>query len=214
MKKHELEIRKTARYFTLGETNAQVEEVWFVCHGYAQLATEFLASFSALEKPGRLIVAPEGLHRFYAKGGGGKVAASWMTSEDRLSDIADYTAWLDTVAAAVISKIPSQARIIVLGFSQGAAAVSRWLAAGHTSANDLILWCGFFPPDMQPAQLPANLKLTIVTASDDRFISPEQTATQFEELKLKRVQFKHLHFEGTHTVEKAALLQLAELLAI
>lgn len=214
MKKHELEIRKTARYFTLGETNAQVEEVWFICHGYAQLATEFLESFSALEKPGRLIVAPEGLHRFYAKGGGGKVVASWMTSEDRLSDIADYIAWLDSVAANVSAKIPDQVRIIVFGFSQGAATVSRWLAAGNTIANDLVLWCGFFPSDMQPAQLPGNIQLTIVTASNDRFISPEQTEKQLEELKQQQSQFKHLHFDGTHAVEQVALLQLAEMLAI
>lgn len=214
MKKHELEIRKTARYFTLGEVNAQVEEVWFICHGYAQLATEFLASFAVLEKPGRLLVAPEGLHRFYAKGGGGKVAASWMTSEDRLSDIADYIAWLDAVAADITSKIPSRARIIVFGFSQGAAAVSRWLAAGNTAANDLVLWCGFFPPDLQPAQLPSSLHLTIVTASDDRFISPEQTEKHLAELNQQQTQFKHLHFQGTHTVDQAALLKLSEMLAI
>jgi predicted esterase len=210
MKKHEIAIRKTARYFVLGQSTAPVEEVWFICHGYAQLASEFLASFAALEKPGRLLVAPEGLHRFYAKGGGGKVVASWMTSEDRLSDIADYIAWLDAVASEVLSTLPGTVRVVVLGFSQGAAAVSRWLAAGTTAADELVLWCGFFPPDMQPAKLPAATRLTLVTASDDRFISPEQTEQQLRELRQQAFQFEHLHFQGTHAVEQTALLQLAD----
>ncbi|MGL5890814.1 MAG: alpha/beta hydrolase [Bacteroidia bacterium] len=210
MKKHEVEIRKTARYFSLGEANTQVEEVWFVCHGYAQSASEFLESFSALEKPGRLLIAPEGLHRFYGKGSAGKVVASWMTSEDRLTDIADYIAWLDTVAAEVLKQVPDTARIVVLGFSQGAATVSRWLAAGNTLADELVLWCGFFPPDMQPATLPETIRLTVLTASDDRFITPEQSEEQLEQLKQKQIQFQHLHFQGTHTIEQTALQQLAD----
>ena len=44
MQKHEIEITKTARYFTLGELNENTKTVWFVLHGYAQTAEDFLES--------------------------------------------------------------------------------------------------------------------------------------------------------------------------
>jgi predicted esterase len=211
MIKHEIQVAKTARYFTLGNSSANVHEVWFLCHGYAQLASEFLQLFAPLEKPGRLLVAPEGLHRFYRKGGRGEVTASWMTSEDRLSDIEDYTHMLNAVAAEVVKPLAADVRIVVLGFSQGAATVCRWLNNGHTKASELILWCGFFPPDMKPVALPTHTRLTLLSASDDRFITPEENQAQLDELRRQQVEFRHLHYAGEHEINTQALQSLAQL---
>jgi predicted esterase len=209
MNKHEIKVAKTARYFTLGSSN-NVREVWFLCHGYAQLAPEFLRLFTALEKPGRILVAPEGLHRFYRKGGRGEVAASWMTSEDRQRDIEDYTTMLNAVADEVLQSHGSDVRVIVLGFSQGAATVCRWLSRANFQASGLVLWCGFFPPDMQPVQIPAHTKLTLVSASNDRFITPEENQQKINELRSAGVQFEHLPFIGEHEIMKEPLLRLEE----
>ena len=35
---HHLEVSRTARYWVLGEGTAAPREVWFVLHGYGQLA--------------------------------------------------------------------------------------------------------------------------------------------------------------------------------
>ena len=140
MKQHSLLVEKTARYFSLGEFRG-VKEVLFVCHGYAQLADEFLESFSSLQREGLLIIAPEGLHRFYARGAADKVVASWMTKVDRLDDIRDYVAFLDKTAETVLSEMQSPVKVSVLGFSQGAATVSRWAAMGKTKIDELILFC-------------------------------------------------------------------------
>ena len=83
-------IPKTARYFVLGEASEQIEEIWFVIHGYGQLANYFIKKFEVLNNGKNLIVAPEALHRFYWKGFDGKVGASWMTNVERLEEIADY----------------------------------------------------------------------------------------------------------------------------
>ncbi len=62
---HSLVVPRTARYYTLGPTHGFPRELWFVCHGYGQLAERFLRQFAPLDDGTRLIVAPEALSRFY-----------------------------------------------------------------------------------------------------------------------------------------------------
>ena len=207
MKQHSITVEKTARYFSLGEFHS-VKQVVFVCHGYAQLADEFLESFRSLEREGLLLIAPEGLHRFYARGSSEKVVASWMTKVDREDDIRDYVSFLDKTAEAVLKEIAAPVKVSVLGFSQGAATVSRWAAMGKTKIDELILFCGFFPPDLPPNGLPENISLTVVTASDDKFISPEQEQQQLAAMQALSPGFRHLRFEGKHEIETSVLKQL------
>ncbi|MDQ6717353.1 MAG: hypothetical protein M3Z17_03270, partial [Gemmatimonadota bacterium] len=104
-------VPRTARYAVLGEPGPDLKEVWVVCHGYAQLAQRFIERFRSIASIERLIVAPEALSRFYADRGGGfhgpssQVGASWMTSEDRESEITDCIAYLDAVHDEVFSVV-------------------------------------------------------------------------------------------------------------
>lgn len=203
-------VPKTARYFLSAEPDARINEVVFVCHGYAQLANEFIEQFASLQNEHRLFVAPEGLHRFYQKGGYDKVVASWMTKEDRLDDIADYVQWLDQCAADVLMQCPPDVKITVLGFSQGAATVSRWAAFGMTQIDHLILWCGFFPPDL-PAEIKVQCKaLTVVTASNDRFIDAATEQKNLTALAAIFTTYKHVRFEGEHTIDAGTLSDILE----
>jgi hypothetical protein len=93
---HELAVPRTARVATLGGRNA--DEVWLVLHGYGQLASQFLHSFLPAARPGRLIVAPEALSRFYTTRKPDRVGATWMTREARDAEIQDYLGYLDLVA--------------------------------------------------------------------------------------------------------------------
>lgn len=198
-------VPKTARYFLSAEPSAKVNEVVFVCHGYAQLANEFLEEFASLQSEHRLFVAPEGLHRFYHRGGYDKVVASWMTKEDRLDDIADYISWLDQCAADVLLRCPPDVKISVLGFSQGAATVSRWAAFGMTQIDHLILWCGFFPPDL-PAENKAKCKtLTVVTASNDKYVDESTEKRNLTTIESLFTTYKHVRFEGGHEVHTGTL---------
>src|SRR4051794_20826418 len=113
MDEHTFSTPRTARYFTLG-TLATAGDVWFVCHGYGQLASRFLERFRPLEAGDRCVIAPEGLSRFYLTESPGerRVGVSWMTREDRLHEIDDYVRYLDAVHARIA---PSrQARVTVL----------------------------------------------------------------------------------------------------
>lgn len=203
-----LSVPKTARYFCSAEPSAEFSEVIFVCHGYAQLASEFITEFNVIANERRLVVAPEGLHRFYHKGGADKVVASWMTKEDREDDIRDYISWLDMAAADVLLRCRPDVKVTVLGFSQGAATATRWITLGMTNIDHLILWCGFFPPDMREDFSIAETQLTVVTASDDRFISSEEAERQLAIIKAKHATYKHIRFTGGHVIDAGTLSEL------
>ena len=134
---HHLEVTRTARYHVLGDAHGDWGTVWYALHGYAQLAGDFLRACRPLGAGGALVVAPEGLSRFYPEGGSGAVAASWMTSEDREAEIADTVGYLRTLDASLR---PAGREACALGFSQGAAAASRLVVLGGLRPRRLVLW--------------------------------------------------------------------------
>src|SRR5258706_7542269 len=91
MQEHHVSTPRSARYFTLGSPE-HAAEVWFVCHGYGQLASRFLERFRPIEAERRCIVAPEGLSRFYLTESPAerRVGASLVTREERPHEIDDY----------------------------------------------------------------------------------------------------------------------------
>lgn len=208
MIKRTITTPKTARYFISEKPSAEFTEVLFVCHGYAQLASEFISEFDNFSGGQLLIVAPEGLHRFYQRGGYEKVVASWMTKEDREDDIRDYITWLDMMAADVLMYCRPDIKVTVLGFSQGAATVSRWASSGMTKIDHLILWCGFFPPDLTVENPPKSKLVTVVTASDDKFIDAIAEAKHLEEMKSLFATYKHIRFTGQHEIHRGTLSEL------
>lgn len=201
-------VPKTARYFLSAEPSANIREVIFVCHGYAQLANEFLEGFSSVENEHQLLVAPEGLHRFYHRGGTDKVVASWMTKEDRLDDIADNIGWLDAAAADVLLSCPPDVKISVLGFSQGAATVARWASFGMTPIDHLILWCGFFPPDLSLENPLKCKELTVVTASNDKYVDAASEEKNLTAIATYFTTYKHVRFEGGHELHGGTLSEV------
>lgn len=212
MKQFNKLTRKTARYFQLGEFTAETKHVWLVCHGYGQLASYFLKKFACIAASDTVIIAPEGLHRFYVDGTGGRVGASWMTKEDRLDDIRDYIYFLDELDVTIMAELRGKpVNYHVLGFSQGGATAARWLATSKLPVSTLILWCAFFPPDVDwkpdgETALPAT---HIVLASDDMYISEADAEKQLQQLRDAGVPFTTHRFEGKHTVDAAMLKQLA-----
>jgi predicted esterase len=208
MEKRKLKVEKTARYFTHGKRGKHINTVLFVCHGYAQQASRFLEKMEPASRDDLFIVAPEGLNRFYARETSGKVVASWMTSEEREDDIQDYLGFLDKVYRDVMPDFPKKTKVIVLGFSQGAATASRWITSGRSRIDELVLWCGFFPPDAQVSEIPEHVKLKMVTASDDRYITPEEEKEQVDAMKKRVPSLEHFQFEGKHEVNIEALNRL------
>ncbi|UOG76928.1 phospholipase [Hymenobacter tibetensis] len=213
---HHIAVTRSARYFQLGALSAETRQVWFVCHGYGQLAAYFIRHFATLTDadPGLVVVAPEGLSRFYLResaNGQGRVGATWMTREDRLTEIEDYVGYLNQLAEATLAVVSANTRVTVLGFSQGAATVSRWLARARFRPARLVLWAGAFPPDMDfqvATQLMRNLPVTLVCGDNDEFVKPADLEEQRQFVRRLGVEPEVLQFAGKHTLHADVLRQL------
>jgi predicted esterase len=203
----------TGRYYTAGKLTESTNSIWLVCHGYGGLAKPFLQSFQPLDQEDTFIIAPEALHRFYIKGVSGKVGASWMTKEDRLNDIQDYVAYLDNLYKSLLYRAPQQSTINVLGFSQGAATVSRWLSSGNCTADHLILWAGLFPPDLDfevDRKIFQQLKVFLVYGTEDAYIDPMDIHEQEDVLQDNDIPYETISFEGGHKISKTTLQQVID----
>lgn len=213
MQEHHLTVPRSARYYTLGEPGPAVRQVWIVCHGYGQLAGRFLTHFEPIADASRLIVAPEGLSRFYLDSGmHERVGATWMTREDRLAEIEDYVRYLDALHAALFRQVDRGAvQLVVLGFSQGVATAARWVARG-SRVERLVAWGGVLPPELDFAALTAvfaRTRLTIVYGTADDYITPKIVAQEEGKLRAANIPFDVRTFEGGHDVPAAALRALA-----
>jgi len=216
MQEHRVTVARSARYFTLGGTEPR--EVWFACHGYGQLAARFLEKLRVLDDGGRCLVAPEGLSRFYLTESPAerRVGATWMTREDRLAEIADYVRYLDAVYDAVVGRLDRACVTVhALGFSQGAATVSRWTAMGKSPIDRVVLWGGEFPPDLDLtradfAQRLRAARLTLVYGRSDEYITPKVLAQVTERLGAHDIPYREIPFAGGHELNEGVLKQLAE----
>ena len=217
MQEHHLAVAKTARYYSLGEPGPATRQLWFVCHGYGQLAGRFLRHFEPLDDGSRVIIAPEGLSRFYLSESPAerRVGASWMTREDRLIEIEDYVRYLDAVHDHVRGGMRSEpVSVHAIGFSQGAATVSRWAALGKTHVDRLVLWGGEFPPDLDltPGMVAERLRsarLTLVYGRADELITPKVVRQIGERLRASGVPYEEMPFDGGHELNETVLKQLA-----
>ena len=211
MQEHHFSTSRSARYFTLGSP-AHAAELWFVCHGYGQLASRFLERFRPIDAERRYIVAPEGLSRFYLTESPTerRVGASWMTREDRLHEIEDYVRYLDGVHAHLA---PSNARVTALGFSQGTATVCRWTAFGSSRVDRLIVWGGEVPPDLDLANARVRerlrgARLTLVYGTRDQFFTTKIIAATESRLREHEIPYELVPFEGGHEIDEATLRRL------
>ncbi|MEO1260523.1 MAG: phospholipase [Bacteroidota bacterium] len=205
---HKLIIPRTAHYYTIGEPSKEVKRLWLVCHGYGQLASKFIRRFEALDDGKTMIIAPEGLNKFYWGQFTGKPVATWMTSHVRLDEIADYCNYLQTLYDQYVPLLADDVEIILLGFSQGSATVCRWAMERFPLMHHLILWAGLLPDDLDfsPHQTYfSKIKLHFVYGKADEFLTEKRVKWQRDFAKKNLLEFNEYPFEGTHEVDRAAL---------
>lgn len=209
MKEQHLTVSKTARYYTLGNLTDKTQHVWFVLHGWGMNAKDFLASLEPLVNDTVFMVAPEALNRFYLKGSGGQVGATWMTKEDRLNEISDYINYLDSLYRHFAGSIPASAIVTVLGFSQGAATVTRWVNAGNCSIHNLVVFAGEVAPELLPLSETSGLKKTrnyFMCGTHDHIFTPAIVIEMKQ--KYAELNFDYTDFTGRHEINTQVLEKL------
>jgi predicted esterase len=195
MREEHIEVTRHARVCVLGEPQSALE-VWIVCHGYGQLATSFIEEFAHVASDTLCVVAPEASYRFYidpppAPAAQRRVGATWMTREDRETDIVDYIAYLDEVHRRYVR---DGTKVRALGFSQGAATVARWAARTTLRYDQLIAWGSDIPND-------------VTLATDANIIAVRGKRDEY----LKDVEFTCplIEFDGGHRMDRSVLAQIA-----
>ncbi|GAB3179020.1 alpha/beta hydrolase [Telluribacter humicola] len=207
--KHHIPVSRTATYYTLGELGENTRRVWFVLHGYGQLAQQFIKKFGALDDGQTLVVAPEALSRFYLENGFEHVGASWMTREDRDLEIDDYVSYLDQLYHSVLQggKLDN-IEITVLGFSQGCATASRWLDRGMLRCDRLILWAGHFANGLTDLvsldKLPQSNSY-YVCGEQDQFLSKINVQEYLVRLNEEAPDLQIIRYQGGHAINEHVL---------
>ncbi len=210
---NDIDFPYTARYIQTAPLTKATKQLWFVLHGYGQLAPYFIRKFDVLHTPEHVVVAPEGISRFYLKGHDGRVGATWMTREERQSDINNYIKLLNAIYRSVMQEGTADAslQINIVGFSQGAATASRWAVMGELTYHRLILWAGVFPPDMPDTLNGLQEKdLLMVYGANDPYINEERLSAQTDFLDSAGLKYHVTAFDGVHDIDKETLKSLAE----
>ena len=205
-----IEVKRTARYYTNEPDFNSVDEIWFILHGYGLLAQNFIKKFSFLDNAHTLIVAPEALNRFYLDNGFGRVGASWMTREDKDFEIGDYSEYLTSLYNSIIINFPkNKIKLKVFGFSQGTSTASRWLQISGIKADTLILWGGFFPPEYQfEIESLSFDNLLLITGKDDEYMSPERLEEGKKILDSYSVKYTTEIYDGGHEMKEEVVVNL------
>jgi predicted esterase len=208
-----LTVPRTARYFALGPEAGRVEELWIALHGHSQLAERFARALEPLDDGDTRIIAPEALSRFYLEttsdGRHGKaVGATWLTREDRQTDLEDHLRYLDLLAERLLSELGERPRIVVLGYSQGAVMAARWVSISALVPDRLILWGTPLPEDVTPNALAVRLAgrtVVLVAGDQDPLVAPGVNEAAAAALRALGVNADSQRFAGGHQLRAEAL---------
>ncbi|HEY9044689.1 MAG TPA: alpha/beta hydrolase [Ohtaekwangia sp.] len=216
MEQQTLSFTCQARYFQLGTITPSTRQVWFVLHGYGQLAQYFIQKFKVLQEHNICVIAPEALSRFYLEDvtsrmqtGNNRVGATWMTKENREMDIQNYVVYLNTLYHHVMASA-SAIPVTMLGFSQGSATISRWVTDEKVNFQRLILWAGIFPPDMnidESKRVLHNKETYIVYGKSDPFLNDSRFAEMNTIASSLAITPQVITFDGKHDIDSSTLLK-------
>lgn len=216
VKLHHIATAKTARYAISGNDITKAKRIWFACHGYGQLAPYFIRKFEPLDPAENFVIAPEGMNRFYLEGFSGRVGATWMTKEDRLTDIKDYIAYLNQLHEALgLDHLHKDQQLIHFGFSQGVATISRYITMGAYKPHKAVFWSGTFPPDLHVQETTSafrSIEVHTLLGDRDPFASPDRQEVEASHFQGLGIHPIHHAFEGGHDILPQPLIQLAAIL--
>lgn len=205
---------RTARYFSRETGPEKAQNLWIFFHGYGQSAYHFMLHFKDFNPENSLIIAPEGLSKFYLKGLDGRVGASWMTKENRENEIADQLQFVDQLLTKIDPN--GELKINLFGFSQGAAVACRWYQYSSRKVENLVIWGAGLPieTDAKMALKYEGCNTTFVLGNEDEFIKEERLKQFYQSLEEHRFRHNVIHYKGAHKIEKEGLEAVKNLLNI
>lgn len=192
-------------YTTLNTLSDTTQNVWIVLHGIGYLGRYFIRHFDGLPADNNYIIAPQAPSKYYLDTSYTRVGASWLTKEDTQRETGNVMAYLDAVLTA--EKIPGHCTLIVLGFSQGVSIASRWVSQRQIECDQLVLYAGGIPNELQQSDfdflLKNDTKVTVIVGDKDEYLTEERRKTESEKIrKLFDGKAEEILFEGGHEVKR------------
>ncbi|MBV6645209.1 MAG: alpha/beta hydrolase [Cyclobacteriaceae bacterium] len=206
-----IDVPISCTYACLNELTPKTKRIWVVFHGYGQLVRYVLRKFEILDPERNYILAPQGLSRFYLEGFNGRVGASWMTSEDRLTDIENQKRYLQALTSSLLTN-EDKYEVIVFGFSQGVATACRFTTYTDLKFHKLVLWAGTFPPEIEPQQIShwhPDLEISYFTGNKDPFLKEGMIEDQTKRIKEVTGREPSINvFDGVHELRSELMLKI------
>ena len=198
-------------YSTLNSFTKKTKNVWFVFHGLGYLSRYFLQYFKDLDASENFIVAPQAPSKYYQGEKFKHVGASWLTKEETTMETANVLNYIDAVYKKEIEM--NDAKLIVMGYSQGVSIATRWLAAQKIQCDTLLLHSGGIPNELNEKSfeyLEKKAKIIYHYGNEDPYINKEKIET--EKQKAENIFNNNLNFSvfnGKHEVDKKILSTLS-----
>jgi predicted esterase len=192
--------RTTGRVLIEDSSGSSPARFLIGCHGYGQNATDMLDELRRI--PGAeewTLVSAQALHRFYTRNDQ-RVVASWMTREDREQAIADNTEYLNRVVDAVTGRAHEAlppAKIVYVGFSQGASMAARAATRGTLVASGLVMLAGDIPPDVRDDESLRWPPVLIGAGIDDKWYAA-RIDSDIQFLESRGISHTVVRFTGGH----------------
>jgi predicted esterase len=182
-------------------------------HGYADGAEAQLARLRATAGADRwLLVAVQGLHRFYHRRAN-EVVASWMTRQGRDTAIADNVAYVSAVVDAVTAEWPGPGPLIFAGFSQGVAMAFRAAVATRLPVDGVISVGGDVPPELDAAALGRIGRVLICRGARDEWYTTGKFDADIGRLRAAGAAVTPVAFDGGHEWSEPVMRAAATFLA-
>ncbi|MDB4292712.1 esterase [Maribacter sp.] len=200
----------TNSYVTLNDLTGKTKNIWVVLHGIGYLSRYFLKYFDELNAAENYIIAPQAPSKYYLKNEYRHVGASWLTKENTDQEKENVLAYLEAVMKE--ENVPTDRKLIVLGFSQGVSIATRWLAHAKLKCDHLVLYAGGMPkelvaPDFDFLQHNGT-KISVLVGNQDEYLTPEVIKKQSAIIEtLFKGRAIQTVFEGGHEIKKELLTQ-------
>jgi len=174
-------------------------------HGYAETAETQLDRLRQIPAADRwLLVAIQGLHRFYQRRTN-DVIASWMTRQDRELAIADNLAYVNAVVDAVAREWNAPRQVAFGGFSQGVAMAFRAAVSSPMPVAGIVAAGGDVPPEIDRASLGRVGAALVCRGTADEWYTSAKFDHDVRRLREAGVRVRSLEFDGGHEWQSAVV---------
>jgi len=212
--KHNISFEFSSSYITYNKLTDKTENIWIVFHGYGQLSKYFIRRFDVLEGDKNYIIAPQGLSKFYVDEDFKNVGASWLTKEDKESDLLNQQKYLIKLMDELKSKIDfSKIKINLFGFSQGVSAFTRLLINYNMKIDNIIIWAGWVPDEFFNINknVLKDTNLFFVVGNKDKYYNNPIIKGYIEKFKKTlNKEIDYFVFDGGHIVDRKVLKKINE----